>query len=281
MSIHVADGIVLRHWAYRETSAMVSCLTDRFGKIRGMIKGLRGPRSTERYRSPMEPLTLNRIVFYDNRNSGLHLISQCDLTGPYLELTEDLETMQVAACCAELVDVLLEADEPQPAVFALLKSALERLVRRSDPPVMVRIHVILRLLRLVGFQPQLDHCVVCTDDVTGRRTYWSVRQGGLMCERCLHQDTSAEPMAPELLEALALCAEAEPPRGLHPGMAAVVHRRVEQFLRWRIERPLKTLPPARDERRPGRPSNRGPLDRGSQDRGTPRPFHPTGEEISA
>jgi DNA repair protein RecO (recombination protein O) len=199
----------------------------------------------------MEPLTLNRIVFYDNRNSGLHLISQCDLTGPYLELTEDLDTMHAAACCGELVDALLEPEEPQPAVFALLKSTLARLAQRRDDVVMVRVQFILRMLRLVGFQPQLDQCVACTDGIAGRRAFWSVRQGGVMCERCLHQDRAAAPMAPELLEALGRCAESEAPVALHPTLMDLVRRRAEEFLRWRVERPLKTLGG-------GRPADRAP-----------------------
>ena len=250
MSLHTADAIVLRHYPYRETSALVSCLTDRFGKIRGMIKGLWGQRATEKYRSPMEPLTLNRIVFYDNRNSGLHLISHCDLTGPYLELTRELETMQTAACCIELVDALVEPDEPQPAIFSLLKATLSRLGRQGDQLVMARVQFMLRLLKLVGFQPQLDHCVACTGDLSDRRAFWSVRQGGVMCECCLHQDPSAGAMAPELLEALSQCAEAEHPPELHPGLAAIVQRRVEEFLHWRVERPLKTLPGGRTRRAP-------------------------------
>ncbi|MBI3320314.1 MAG: recombination protein O N-terminal domain-containing protein, partial [Candidatus Omnitrophica bacterium] len=73
MGIHTADAIVLRQYPFRETSVVVTCFTDRFGKIKGLVKGLRDGRA--RYRSAMEPMTVNRIVFYDTRTSALHLIS--------------------------------------------------------------------------------------------------------------------------------------------------------------------------------------------------------------
>ncbi len=271
MSIHTADAIVLRQYAYRETSLLVTCLTDQFGKIRGLIKGLRGER--HRFSSPMELFTLNRIVFYDHRNSPLHLISQCDLIEPYRALPHELETMRAAACCAELVDALTEDDEPIPSVFHLMKATLDDLNEARRPASdqehepAVRVHFILRLLRLVGFQPQLDECVACAEPVAARRGFWSVRQGGVLCERCLHHDSHAEPIAPEQLEALTSCAEADEPQPLHPGQARSMQRRLEEFLRWRIDRPLKTLAHgSRSQRVPvpqpvlagGRPASRQP-----------------------
>ena len=239
MAIHTTDAIVLRHYRYRETSALVSCMTDRYGKIKGLIKGLRGPAG--KHRSAMEPLTLNRIVFYDTRTSPLHLITQCELLSGFVELTQELETMRFAASCGELVDVLTETNEPQPAIFTLLRDTLERLSASMHALLPVRIHFILRLLRLVGFQPQLDQCVACGRPAQGQRAFWSVRQGGLMCEGCLHQDPRAHPIAPEFLAAMSRCAEADEPQALEPAQAQALHRKVDEFLRWRVDRPLKAM----------------------------------------
>ena len=80
MGLHTAEAIVLRRYPFRETSITLTCLTDRFGKLKGLVKGLRA--QSNRHRSAMEPLTVNRIVFYDTRTSQLHLISQCELIAP-------------------------------------------------------------------------------------------------------------------------------------------------------------------------------------------------------
>src|SRR3989338_10726889 len=105
MGIHTADAIVLRRYPYRETSVLVTCLTDRFGKIKGLVKGLRVPVSS--HRSAMEPLTLNRLVFYDTRSSSLHLISQCDLLEAFPSIQRELEGARAAASCIEGVDAVL------------------------------------------------------------------------------------------------------------------------------------------------------------------------------
>src|SRR3989338_4800958 len=94
--------IARRRYPYRETSVIVSCLTDQCGKIKGLIKGLRV--QPNRHRSAMEPLTINRIVFYDTRASQLHLISQCELIGPLAQLQRDVGTAQAAGFFVDVVD---------------------------------------------------------------------------------------------------------------------------------------------------------------------------------
>ena len=40
MGIHSAEAIVLRRYPFRETSVTLTCLTDQFGKLKGLVKGL-------------------------------------------------------------------------------------------------------------------------------------------------------------------------------------------------------------------------------------------------
>ena len=242
MGIHTADAIVLRLYPYRETSALVSCLTDRFGKIKGLIKGLRGAKTKyPKYRSPMEPMTLSRIVFYDTRSGSLHLVTQCDLLEGHQRLAQDLDTMRLAATCVELADVVIEPDEPQPLIFRLLKDTLARLDSGERRLLSVRIHYILRLLKLAGFQPQLGECTSCNRQPPDWKGYWSARQGGLLCEHCLHQDPQAEVIPPAVLEAFVECAEADGPHRVNPVQTTAIQRYLDQFLQWRLDRPLKTM----------------------------------------
>lgn len=239
MGIHTADAIVLRQYPYRETSVIVTCLTDRYGKLRGLVKGLRGERA--RHRSAMEPLSVNRIVFYDTRTSALHLISQCDLLQDFSTLSQELDIMRVAASCAELTDILLEPDEPHPMIFHLLHDTLARLAAGDPRWPAIRIHFVLHLLRLAGFHPQLDECTTCSRQPLTSGAYWSVRHGGLLCDRCLHEDPPAEPLGPAWLELFSRCAEATDPLDLEAAQAAFVQHRLDAFLRWHLDRPLKTL----------------------------------------
>ncbi len=238
MGIHTAEAIVLRRYPFRETSVTLTCLTDRFGKLKGLVKGLRAQPT--RHRSAMEPMTVNRIVFYDTRASQLHLISQCDLLEPLSGLQGDLEVMRLAALCVDLVDTVVPLEEPQPALYALLKQTLAHLALGGTDRAATRLHFIIRLLRLAGFHPQLDECTGCGRRVRAGAS-WSARQGGLLCPRCLHEDPKADPATPGLLGALDTLAEAEGPPPLEPSVIPALTQRLDDFLRWRLDRPLKTL----------------------------------------
>ncbi len=238
MGIHTTDAIVLRRYLYRETSVIVTCLTDRYGKLKGLVKGLRA--QPNRHRSAMEPLTINRIVFYDTRTSQLHLISQCDLLAPLTGLQHTLPIAQLAGFCVELADTVVPLEEPQPAIYHLLKHTLERLALGGEDALLVRLHYVIRLLRLAGFQPQLDTCTSCGSTVHVQG-FWSPRQGGLLCEKCLHEDPRAEAASPELLEALDQLAQADAPPALDVAMLSTLRQRLDEFLHWRLDRPLKTL----------------------------------------
>ena len=238
MGIHAADAIVLRQYPYRETSVIVTCLTARYGKIKGLVKGLRA--QPNRHRSAMEPLTINRIVFYDTHTSQLHLISQCELLAPLSEIQRDLETAQVAGFCVDLVDHVVPLEEPQPAVYALLTHTMERLALGGEELLALRSHFIARLLRLAGFQPQLNECTGCGAQLN-TAGYWSARQGGLLCSHCLHEDPNAKAASPDMLEALAALSQSDQPVALESTLLPRLSRRLDEFLRWRLDRPLRTM----------------------------------------
>jgi DNA repair protein RecO (recombination protein O) len=237
MALHSTDAIVLRRYPFRETSVIVSCLTPDFGKIKGLIKGLRA--APGRYRSAMEPITRNRIVFYDTHASQLHLISQCDLLDDLSRIQEDLDTARLAAFFVDLAQNVVGLEDPQPKLYALLRDALERLSIAAARPQELRLHVVLRMLRLAGFQPQVDQCTSCRARAV-LDGFWSGRQGGLLCKRCLHEDTSAEPMAPEQLSVLQRLSDEDADVAVDGPTLQILGRHLDEFLNWRLDRPLRS-----------------------------------------
>ena len=138
------------------------------------------------------------------------------------------------------ITLTVPLEEPHPPIYRLLRETLERLAIPGADCRGVEVHFMLRLLRLTGFQPQLDDCTGCGSAVhaTG---FWSARQGGLLCGACLHEDPSAEPAVPAMLEALEALSEADHPISEPAPFIMMLRQRVAEFLRWRLDHPLKTL----------------------------------------
>lgn len=237
MSLYNTEAIVLRRHLFRETSLIVSCLTQSHGRIKGLIKGIRS--RANRYRTAMECITANRIVFYDAHHSQLHLIGQCELIQPWQKIQEDYESAKAAAYCVDLADTVLPLEEPQPGIFTLLRDVLQSLDQFEHDPVDVRLYFTARLLGDIGFTPQVTDCTGCGSPAN-EIAFWSARQGGLLCGNCRHQDPLVKPANPVLVNRLGHLTTARAPVRLPNDIRAPLSAKIDEFLAYRLDRPLRS-----------------------------------------
>ena len=68
MSATKTQAFVLKTKPYRDTSLLAYFYTKDFGKINGIVKGIRDTRA--RFGGMLEPFSLNEILFYRKRRGG-------------------------------------------------------------------------------------------------------------------------------------------------------------------------------------------------------------------
>lgn len=186
MAIYKTEAIVIKTFDFRETSIIAEFFTRDFGRLKGILKGIRKDR--RKFSSTLEPFSYNEIVFYQSRNSEIHLISQCDLRDNFKNLRVDLKKIHLASFLMELVGTLLALEDKNEEIFSVIFSCLKDLSIASDPVKIINIAQI-KLLRLSGFKPHFDSCVLCNDDILGDAKF-SSKFGGLLCPRCLYRDSN-------------------------------------------------------------------------------------------
>jgi len=81
--ISQTSAIVLRRYHFRETSLIISFYTKHFGKVTGIVKGIR--KDPKRFGSYLDIYTINDIVFYHHPKKNLDLISQAVLVKNFLQ----------------------------------------------------------------------------------------------------------------------------------------------------------------------------------------------------
>lgn len=192
VKIQKTDAIILRSYPLRETSLLLVLCTKDFGKIKGVIKGVRGPRA--QFGSFPEILTLNRIVFYESKRSEFFYITQCDLLHIFQEIRGDLERTGYATYLAELTDAASVFGHRDEEMFDLLLNGLRLLSSPASAKRITRIFEI-KLLLALGLMPALDACIECGHkaDTCSR---FSLKHGGLLCKKCLYLDKSAVDISP-------------------------------------------------------------------------------------
>ncbi|UCD71104.1 MAG: DNA repair protein RecO [Syntrophobacterales bacterium] len=175
-------AIVIKTLDYGESDRIVTFYTSDFGKVKGFAKGAK--KSKRRFSNALELFTLNRLIFFDKKESGLVRIEGCDIVNAFPAIREDVRKIAFGCYLVELVDEMTGEREANPDLFDLLKVFLSLLSDGDGEAQILRIFEI-RLLSLLGYRPWLDRCLRCNETLEHSvKVHFSVKKGGLLCERC-------------------------------------------------------------------------------------------------
>lgn len=187
MSIDRASGLVLSKRDLRETSIIVDFYTREFGKINGILKGIR--TEPEKFASNLELFSLNEIIFYRKTHSNLHLVSQADKIDNFTGVRKNIERTATAGFMMELINSVMQPEDKNEEIFNLALASLKELETNYNPEKIATIFKI-KMLNLSGFKPHFDSCVSCMDRIMGQSKF-SLSLGGLLCPSCTTKDPTA------------------------------------------------------------------------------------------
>ncbi|MGH7386435.1 MAG: DNA repair protein RecO, partial [Candidatus Rokuibacteriota bacterium] len=118
MGLHKTRAVVIGRRAFGEADRLVDFYTRDHGKVRGIARSARRPRS--RFGSALELFTLGEMVFFDTGRSELVQVDHFDIVRPFVGVREHLERLGRGAWTVEVVARLSAERDPHPALFALL-----------------------------------------------------------------------------------------------------------------------------------------------------------------
>lgn len=170
-----AEAIVLKHNEFGEADRMLTLFTREKGKLRAIAKGARKVRS--RKGGHLEPFTHVNLLLAQGRD--LHIVTQAEAVQAYLPLRADLPLLGYASYSVELLDKFVYDEEENRAIFRLLLNTLTRLSRGDQPQLVLRYYEI-HLLDLLGFRPELQHCVKSGMEIKPQDQYFSAELGGVL-----------------------------------------------------------------------------------------------------
>ena len=234
-----AEGIVLKTFDFRETSRIATFFTKEYGKVKGVLKGIR--KDHKKFGSNIDQFSVNDIVYYTHRNSDLHLISQCDLKAFFFPIRKDIKRTLAASYSLELVDSIMPVEEQNKDIYRLLLYYLNTLEHTDDVNQLVHVFQI-KILLLSGFRPFLDSCVVCQKKITPRMRF-SMKLGGLICEDCRSNDHSATMVSRGTIASLVHIERGAWDKALRLKLSTMTRRELKyilnNFLIFHLERHIK------------------------------------------
>jgi DNA repair protein RecO (recombination protein O) len=181
MPLYKTPAIVLRSIPYGESDQIVTLYTLDFGKIKGIAKGAK--RSRKRFGNTLEICSYIRATFFEKETSDLVRLSYCELVRPFAGLREDITQLAWASYLIELVNEMTAERIKNKGLFNLLILFLNLIDRGTLKEEIQRVFEV-RLLSLLGYQPQLNHCIRCQKGLSGEKFFFSAREGGVLCPSC-------------------------------------------------------------------------------------------------
>jgi len=236
VSLYRDEGVVLRTQKLGEADRIITVLTKRTGKVRGVAKGVR--RTTSRFGARLEPFTHVDLQLYTGRS--LDVITQAETIRPYGEaLVTDYPRYTAGTAMLETADRLIVAEkEPALRQFLLLVGGLRTLVEGEHDPRLILDAFFLRSLAVAGYAPALEACARCS--APSVRAF-AIVAGGVVCGAC--RPAGAAVPAPETITLMIALlrgdwATADASESRHRSECSGL---VAAYLQWHLEHGIRSL----------------------------------------
>jgi DNA repair protein RecO (recombination protein O) len=182
MTLIRTTAVVLKVVDHGESDKIVTFYTAAAGRLTGIAKGAK--RSSKRFVNKLELFTCLEISCSRRRQNVLAQIVEAELIDPYINLRRDYDSYIAASLIAELVLSWVRENDVDESLFAALLWALNNL-NSGRQALDTVIFFLVKLLSIVGYQPHLATCMICSGKENSAGPYvFNLGKGGTVCGRC-------------------------------------------------------------------------------------------------
>jgi len=252
-SSHKTPAVVLRCLDYGESDRIVHFYTLEFGKLSGIAKGAK--KSRKRFANALEPFSCVNILFTKRGRDSLAFVENCDMIDHYAAIRDDLDKTLLASYLMEVTEQFTMEGKRQDGLYNLLVQFLTLIAEGKPSESLIRFFEI-RLLKLAGYEPILDHCAACGHPVgNGDSYYFQPKDGGIRCHGCKKSDEQAVVLSTGTIKSLLAGRDMGTDRigrlMLSPQSAEESRKMMTSFIRYLLGRELKSLQVLQQIRRLG------------------------------
>lgn len=154
MAAVVSESITLRTYPYGEADLVVSLFTRDKGKLRGIAKRARKPRSP--FGAGLERLCCSRISYYQREHRELVTLSGCEIVHSPFALAGSYAASLGLDYVAEVAEHLLPPSLPDERYYRLIGAVVRHLEEAGEGALWrVLTYYSFWAVRLSGFLPEL------------------------------------------------------------------------------------------------------------------------------
>ncbi len=233
------EAIIIKKTKLGDADRILTLYTPQLGKIQGVAKGVRRPRS--KLAGHLELLTHSLVSLARGRNLDTIIGSQT--INSFLPLKSDLWLTSCALYTTELVNHFTADDIENYPLFQLLLATMKQLCQTGSRELALR-YFELHLVDRVGYRPQLRECVACHLVLEPAVHSFSPGAGGMLCPDCSLSQPTAYALSINAQRVLRLLQDSDyatvSQLKINSELAMELERVMAGYLKYLLEREVKS-----------------------------------------
>ncbi|MFA5070700.1 MAG: DNA repair protein RecO [Patescibacteria group bacterium] len=200
MPLFRTEAIILNRKNFRVNDRIFLVYGKNEGKLELLARGARKKES--KLAGALEPYALAELMVAGGRS--FDYITAVKVLKYYHNIRNDLTVIAWLAVIVEITGQHIKPQSREGEIFELLKETLEILekARETSKKIQLIIAAIFKLIKTLGFIPQLYSCQECQSKIKPVRNNFSLAKAGLLCPQCLKVDKESHPVSTEAIKIL-------------------------------------------------------------------------------
>ena len=188
-----------------ESDRVFSVFTDNFGRLDIFAKAIR--KTTSKLRSGIDIFFMSEVEFIQGKNRKT--LTDATIIEKFNNIPQDLERFKTAVKIGEILDNFIKGEEKDKEIFNLLNEVMKKLDNQKSPKLasarsqsLIYYYFLWNTLSLLGYRSEVQKCASCHGKLIPYNVYFSSKEGGVICKKCLRQDVRAQKIDSDIVKIL-------------------------------------------------------------------------------
>jgi DNA repair protein RecO (recombination protein O) len=194
-------GFIFKKAERGDSDRVFSVFTDDFGRLDIFAKAIRKVNS--KLRGGIDVFFMSEVEFVQGKNKKT--LTDAVAIKKFDNVSRDIEKFKIANGVGEILDNFIRGEEKDKDIFNLLNDVFIKLNDeglKTKKYSLVYHYFLWNTLSLLGYRSEVNKCASCGEKLTPLDVYFSGKEGGVICKKCLGKDKFAKKINSDIVKIL-------------------------------------------------------------------------------
>jgi len=196
-----ATSFVFKKEDRSDTDRIFSVFTKEFGRLKIFAKSIR--KITSKLKSGVDIFSISQMEFIQGKTKKT--LTDSIFIKKFNNILDSPKRFLIAKKISEVLEDFLKGEEQDEKIFNLLEKTFDNLNSvslKKENCDLVYYYFLWNLFSLLGFLPELEKCAECNLKLNPSEVYFSYKDGGVVCKKCLDNNIKSQKINSDVVKIL-------------------------------------------------------------------------------